>query len=305
MAADPKDASQPDINVYVSQLCEELRALKQRTNILETQVLRAPGAETFSPLVSAASRANRLLSFDATGHPQVSAPVSGDYSEVAVQLGLKLPKDGTEAMTGPLQLPGNASGALHAVPLQQLKLIANTIVPPGTITAQARLVAPDRWLLVDGKTVGNASSGATARANNDTWWVYEQLWAFDVAAIPIYDNTGAATTRGASAAADFAAGKRLPLFTPDGGAFIRMWAPGQTRDAGRAAGSVQEDEFEAHYHDIRCNSATGSGTGGGGYFISDAGVGAMEKTRATPSGGSETRPYNLSMPHYIFLGVAT
>ena len=281
--------------------------------------VRVPVGETLSELPAAASRVDKVLTFGAGGAialVDVAAFSGGGVVEL-------VPADGSIAlvklttavqnlingalqrsggtMTGDIVLNGDATLNLHPVTLQQLE----SAFPPGWIAPMARLTAPAGWLLIDGKTIGGAASGATARANADTWLLFEQVWAFPSVAVPIFDSVGVASVRGASAAADFAAGKRLALFTPDGGAFLRMWAPGQTRDAGRAAGSVQEDEFEAHYHDIRCNSATGSGTGGGGYFISDAGVGAMEKTRATPSGGSETRPYNLSMPHYIFLGVAT
>lgn len=212
---------------------------------------------------------------------------------------------GANTFTGAQTLPGNATGSLDAIPKQQFDSGLLLVCPVGSINPMARLSAPSGWLLVDGKTIGNAASGATARANADTWLLFEQVWAFPSASVPIYDSTGAASTRGASAAADFAAGKRLPLFTPDGGVFLRVWTPTQTRDAGRAAGSVQEDEYEAHYHEIRTNSATGSGTGGGGYFVSNLGVGAMEQTRSTPGGGTETRPYNLAVPHYIFLGVPT
>lgn len=68
------------------------------------------------------------------------------------------------------------------------------------------------WLWADGKTIGSASSGATARANADTQTLYTILWTSQTnAVLPIQDNTGAASVRGASAAADFAANKRLPL----------------------------------------------------------------------------------------------
>lgn len=171
---------------------------------------------------------------------------------------------------------------------------------PGEIQAMARLTAPPGWLLIDGKTIGSASSGATSRANADTFALFEQVWAFPATSVPIYTSTGAASTRGASAAADFAANKRLPLFTPDGGAFLRMWTPTQTRDAGREAGSVQEDAFESHTHSQRgLLGASGQFApgGGGGIFLGNGFD--YEQTAAT--GGTETRPYNLSMPHYIKL----
>src|SRR5512136_1700049 len=75
--------------------------------------------------------------------------------------------------------------------------------------------APAGWLLEDGKTIGGASSGATARANADVEELFTLLWnGTDNTTFPIQDSSGTPTTRGASAAADFAANKRFPL--PDG-----------------------------------------------------------------------------------------
>lgn len=285
--------------------------------------VRVPVGETLAELPAAASRVNKVLTFGAGGAValvDVSAFSGGGVVELVPADGsialVKLTTAAQNLINGALQrsggtmladiiLAGNTAQALGAVPKQQLDAGLLLVCPPGSIKSMARLAAPSGWLLIDGKTIGNAASGATARANADTWLLFEQVWAFPAASVPIFDSAGVASVRGASAAADFAAGKRLALFTPDGGAFLRMWTPTQTRDSGRSVGSVQEDEFEAHYHDVRTNSATGSGTGGGGYFISNAGVGAMEQTRSTPGGGAETRPYNLAMPHYIFLGVAT
>jgi len=73
---------------------------------------------------------------------------------------------------------------------------------------------PSTWVWQNGQTIGNASSGATGRANADTADLFGLLWtAYPNSTLPIEDSSGAASTRGASAAADFAANKRLP--TPD------------------------------------------------------------------------------------------
>lgn len=61
-------------------------------------------------------------------------------------------------------------------------------------------------------SVGDASSGATAWASADADDIFAALWArFANTELPIQDSTGAPSVRGASAAADFAAHKRLPL----------------------------------------------------------------------------------------------
>lgn len=85
-------------------------------------------------------------------------------------------------------------------------------LPVGLSLAYWGTTAPSGWLLEDGKTIGSADSGATARANADTEELFTLLWtSTDNSTFPIQDASGVATTRGASAAADFAANKRLPL----------------------------------------------------------------------------------------------
>jgi microcystin-dependent protein len=72
--------------------------------------------------------------------------------------------------------------------------------------------SPSGWLLCSGLTIGNASSGGTARANADTQTLFEQLWnSFSNTALPIFTSAGAVSTRGASASVDFAANKRLTI----------------------------------------------------------------------------------------------
>lgn len=71
---------------------------------------------------------------------------------------------------------------------------------------------PAGWLWVDGRTIGSAASGATSRANADTLNLFTALWnSVSNAVLPIQNSDGTAGARGVSAAADFAANKRLPL----------------------------------------------------------------------------------------------
>lgn len=71
---------------------------------------------------------------------------------------------------------------------------------------------PSGWLWLDGKTIGSATSGGTARANVDTLNLFTSLWnSISNAVLPIQNSSGASSTRGISAAADFASNKRLPL----------------------------------------------------------------------------------------------
>jgi hypothetical protein len=67
------------------------------------------------------------------------------------------------------------------------------------------------WLLENGQTIGSASSGAT---NLGTTFqaLFDMLWANGTdTTCPMLTSAGAASTRGASAAADWGANKRLTL----------------------------------------------------------------------------------------------
>lgn len=76
----------------------------------------------------------------------------------------------------------------------------------GTVKDYIGTSAPAGYVLASGRTIGDASSGATERANADTATLFALIW--DSMA-----NTEAAVSggRGASAAADFAAHKTIAL----------------------------------------------------------------------------------------------
>ena len=88
-------------------------------------------------------------------------------------------------------------------------------VPTGAEMFFKRTSVPAGWIGAIGGTIGNLLSGANNRADADTFALYELWWAeFNNAVLPIYTSTGLLSTRGANAAADFAAGKRLTVFDP-------------------------------------------------------------------------------------------
>lgn len=82
----------------------------------------------------------------------------------------------------------------------------------GEWVLSSKTTAPTGTVTPNGGTIGNASSGGTTRANADTSDLFSLLWSVTTNTdYPIQDSSGAASTRGASAAADFAANKRFPL----------------------------------------------------------------------------------------------
>lgn len=84
----------------------------------------------------------------------------------------------------------------------------------GDVKATLKSSADTGWVMLDDGTIGDGSSNATSRDNDDTSDLFTLLWTnFDNTKCPIFDSGGVASSRGATAAADFAAHKalRLPL----------------------------------------------------------------------------------------------
>lgn len=84
------------------------------------------------------------------------------------------------------------------------------------------------WVWADGKTIGNASSNATNRANADTVDLFTALWneadyAYTgttanelVGQLQVYSSAGALVARGASAAADYTANRAIAVIDKRG-----------------------------------------------------------------------------------------
>jgi microcystin-dependent protein len=101
---------------------------------------------------------------------------------------------------------------LQADSAQTTGVAWGTAFPTGVILPYAGATAPTAWLFTDGRTIGNAASGATNRANADTATLFAHLWDnFGNTELPIQDSGGSPSSRGANAATDFAANKRMPL----------------------------------------------------------------------------------------------
>lgn len=93
----------------------------------------------------------------------------------------------------------------------------------GDIKTTMRRTLASGWVFADGRSIGNAASGATGRANADTFALFELLWTdypyAGVTATPangelqVQTSAGVNVARGVSAAADFAANRRI--VTPD------------------------------------------------------------------------------------------
>ena len=163
-------------------------------------------------------------------------------------------------------------------------------VPTGAILPFMQLTAPSGWIKLNGGTIGSVSSGATTRANADTAALFTLHWADSSNTdFPIQDSSGAPTTRGASAEADFAANKRLPI--PElRGEFIRGLDDSRGIDTGRVLGVAQADLVKAHTHTGTAES-TGSahqhtyGPAAARYGLNDANPGSFRPSGADSTGG--------------------
>lgn len=86
------------------------------------------------------------------------------------------------------------------------------VVPTGTVRLGLTGGAVPGWLVIADGSIGPAGSGATSRASADAWPLYATVWSsINQAWAPTQDAAGAQVGRGASAAADWGAGRRLLL----------------------------------------------------------------------------------------------
>lgn len=182
--------------------------------------------------------------------------------------------------------------ALYAVSVAttaaQAELTALKAAEVGMVGHFLASSAPSGWIKGNGGTIGNATSGGTTRANADTSALFALYWACDATTFPVYDSGGGASTRGASAAADYAANKRI-LIEDLRAEFIRGLDDSRGVDTSRVLGSAQAGAIEAHTHTTPNNQTNMNSTGGtttGGFTGSGTTTGS--------TGGTETRPRNVA-----------
>lgn len=168
--------------------------------------------------------------------------------------------------------------AIIALAAQQAQLAAN---PTGIVDHIFGSTAPAGWVRRLGGTIGNAASGATERANADTLALFTKIWneSANAGDYVIQESTGAASVRGASAAADFAANKRMPL--PNDPDFDRG-------GSGAQIGIHYQDTLKAHTHTYqRLTAGGGSATDG---VANDGTVDQLTTYTTSSTGDGETAP---------------
>ncbi len=161
------------------------------------------------------------------------------------------------------------------------------VTPTGAVTDFLAGAAPAGWLALDGSTIGNAGSHAF-HAAADAQALFTLLWPLP--SVTIKDN-GVAGTRGASAAADWTAGRQVAL--PNlAGLFRRM-----TGGNAGALGVVQADTLKDHTHGINIPQGTGFANGNLLQPNGTAQSPAAHYSGTTDAGGGgvETRPVNIAV----------
>jgi len=186
-------------------------------------------------------------------------------------------------------------------------------LPAGLTIPYVGSTAPSGWLIANGSTIGNASSGGTARANADVETLFLLLCAaWDNTALPMQDSSGVASTRGASCATDYAANKRLPL--PDSRGRVHVGAGTGSGLTARTLGAVggeevhsnTSDENGTHSHVQRNYNGsdsqqlhTVSTTGGGNYSALWSVQGSNDTTYLTTSPSGNGAAHNTMQPYII------
>lgn len=185
-------------------------------------------------------------------------------------------------------------------------------VPVGVIKDYIGGTLPAKFLFTDGKTIGNASSSATARANADTQALFVHLWNnMANAQAPVSGG------RGVSAVADFSANKTITL--PDargrslvgkddmgGTAASRMTVGGSGVDGvtlGAAGGEQShlltgsESGTSAHAHG---SNIVGNNTGGYSTNVM-ASAGTNSASWSTPNSAevNASSPHNNTQPSLV------
>lgn len=181
------------------------------------------------------------------------------------------------------------------------------------------------WLKVDARTLGDANSSATARADADCQPLFNLIWAkYDNTACHIQTSSGTPTNRGVSAAADWAAHRRLPLLAA-GGEFLRILDGGRGVDTDRGLGSAQAQQLLTHGHTATFSGTampphphsigvydqdTGGGVAADGRGNKTADQATSSVSAGTPAGtvavadyvgGAENRPRNIAFPLFVKL----
>jgi hypothetical protein len=147
-----------------------------------------------------------------------------------------------------------------------------TTIPPGFMIAAHQTGTASGWVRANGRTIGNASSGATERANADTSDLFTVLWNDTLLSV--------SGGRGASAAADFSANKTIGLPDYRGRAFVGL------ADMGGSTSTA----LDSVTFDTGNKTTLGSAFGDDAIVLTEANLASHTHTGTTSSASDHTHP---------------
>lgn len=183
-------------------------------------------------------------------------------------------------VSGPVDAPtdGQANAQAKALANRTLWLL-NRLSPVGEITAFGGSSAPTGWLLCNGSAVSRATYSSLFSVIGTNYGQGNGTTTFNI------PDLRGRFLRGVDGGSGV---------DPDAGSRTAMATGGNT---GNNVGSIQDDAFESHSHNV--NILTGGGSIGSGtiqHEVQDSSPGAIS---TSSSGGNETRPKNAYVNYII------
>jgi hypothetical protein len=212
-----------------------------------------------------------------------------DDDAVYIQFGMPLNTPCDVIFTKPALYIGTINPNLDFQNYDQINSV-NSTPRTGDIRTSLSSSAPNGWVLMNDGSIGNVGSGASTRANQDTFQLYKTIWD------GVIDTWAPVSTgRGGSAVADFIAGKTLTLPRSLGRALAGAGSgSGLTaRALGQFVGSeiISIAAMPAHSHPPLAPMTTFWGDGTGNTVQGGAGI--IGKANATGSTGGSAADGNM------------
>lgn len=164
---------------------------------------------------------------------------------------------------------GDFQNSINWLGERVMEIISGNLFQSGDILATFNVATRSGWLLCDHRTIGSSTSGAQLTGNTYNT-LFTVLWANQY--IELLTSAGSPTTKGASAAIDWAANKRMYL--PDIRGRAVAFAGQGNGLLNRNLGLMYGQEYFAQFHDHNVNiiseSSLGSYTPEGNIIINTA-----------------------------------
>lgn len=230
--------------------------------------------------------------------PNTAGKTLGTCGDDATYLQLEMPlgQPCDIWFTKPCLYNGSISPDLDFQTYDQIDSITQS-VRTGEEMETYRSSAPSGWIAADDGSIGNVGSGATTRANQDTFFLFKTLW-------DTVSNTYAPVSsgRGSDAVSDFVAGKTLTLPLSRGRlrGSVGAGAALTSRAIGESLGSetISIAAMPAHTHGISL-----FGANGGQVQMIWGGNNSTPETLQTQSTGSGAADGNMppSAFRYVYI----